>query len=308
MMTASGRKRRLWMLAGVLFLLVAGLLWHAGSLQQRSRKEVRKAIPAPAAVVTKKLAAPAAAEAVSGPDDASAVRKKLPPQPPVAEPAPAPALPATTITPPIATESPAVADAEKTPAAAGAPETAAGPAPAPAEPPAMAPAPPAAPSAPPPPPPKVAKAQTERGSFPFSILISSCREKENALAALAGFQRAGPAHIVRSEVKGKGAWWRVLTGLYRSTEEAGQARKALGVPGAVVVRTPFANRLGAFPSEAAAADAAARVKALGHFPYSIRGPDGSVELVVGAFLAESEAENLQRELRAQGVAAEVIRR
>ena len=155
---------------------------------------------------------------------------------------------------------------------------------------------------------KVARGKTERGAFPFSVLLSSCREKENALAALAGSRQAGPVYIVRSEVQGKGAWWRVLTGLYGSADEAGRAIRALGLPDAVVVRTPFANRLGIFPSEAAAAEAAARVKARGYFPYSIRGSDGSVELVVGAFLAEIEAEKLQRELKAQGIAAEVIRR
>lgn len=310
MMTATGRKKRLLVLAGLLLLLVVGLLWHAGSLLQNSRREVRKTIPkteAPAAVVTKKLAAPAAAEAVSVAGDAPTVRKKLPPAPLVPEAAPAPAPAATESAPPGSPVSLTPAEAETIPAAAAVPETAAGPAPSPAEPPVSAPAPAAAPPASPPPPIKVAKAKMGRGSFPFSILLSSCREKENALAALAGFQGAGPVYIVRSEVKGKGAWWRVLTGLYRSVDEAGQARKALGVPGAVVVRTPFANRLGVFPSEAAA-DAAARVKALGYFPYSIRGSDGSVELVVGAFLAGSEAENLQREMQAQGIASEVIRR
>jgi hypothetical protein len=310
MMTASGRKKRLFMLAGLLLLLVAGLLWHAGTLLQSSRKEVRKSIPqaaAPAAVVTKKLAAPVSAEAVPAGGDALVVRNKLPPHPPVAAAALAPAPAATGSAPPGTPESSAAAAAETAPAAAVL-VTAAGPALPAAEPPAPVPAPAAAPPAPSPPL-KVAKAKTERGSFPFSILLSSCREKENALAALTSFQRTGaPLYIVPSAVKGKGGWWRVLTGLYRSADEAGQARKALGIPGAVVVRTPYANHLGAFPSEAAAADAAARVKALGYFPYMLQGAEGSVELVVGAFLAEIEAENLQRELKAQGIPSEVIRR
>jgi hypothetical protein len=315
MMTASGRKKRLFTLVGLLVLLVVGLLWHAGTLMHTSRKEVRKQIPrvagasAPAAVVTKKLAAPAPAEALPAAGDALTVHKKLPLPAPVAEAPPAPAPPSAQSAPPGTSEGPAAAAAEEAPAAAAVPVAAAGPAHPSAEPPLPTPASAPAPSAPLPPPATAAKANVERGALPFSILLSSCREKENALAALGSFQRTGSApYIVRSEVKGRGAWWRVLTGAYTTVDEAARAQKALGVPGAVVVRTPFANRLGVFSSEAAAADAAARLHALGFFPYSIRVLDGSVELVAGAFIASAEAESLQRELQAQGIAAEVIRR
>jgi cell division septation protein DedD len=77
---------------------------------------------------------------------------------------------------------------------------------------------------------------------------------------------------------------------------------------AVVVKTPFANLVGAYPSEAGAAEMAARLGKLGHFPYTVKGPKNSVQLVVGAFLAKPAAEKLQRELAAQGIASQVVQR
>lgn len=313
MMTASGRKKRLFTLAGLLLLLVAGLLWHAGALLQSSRKEVRKAVPRaagappPAAVVTKKLAEPASTEAIAGSGAAMTVRKKLPALPAVVAAVPFSAPKATESLPLQASEGSAAPGVASDPVAA--PPAAASPAPPAAEPPAPAPAAASAAPAPPKPAAPADISKTGQAAFPYSILLSSCREKENALAALSRFRRSGAAlYIVRSEVKGKGAWWRVMSGAYRSADEAGQARKALGDSGAVVVRTPFANRLGAFSSEAAAAVAMAQAKALGYFPYLMQGAGGSVELLVGAFPAEAEAKNLQRELKVQGVASEVVRR
>ncbi|RPJ75147.1 MAG: SPOR domain-containing protein, partial [Desulfobacteraceae bacterium] len=177
--------------------------------------------------------------------------------------------------------------------------------------PAAADSPPAAAAAPPPAPlpaptPTIAASSTP---LPFSLLLSSCRDKANAAAALPQFRRAGVSpHIVRTAVKGKGEWWRVMSGSYGSTEEAVQAKKALGFNDAVVVRTPFAALIGEYPSEKAAADAAAHASAKGVFPYFIPRPAGAVGLVAGAYLTQAEAESLQRELKTQGVATKIVRR
>jgi cell division septation protein DedD len=77
---------------------------------------------------------------------------------------------------------------------------------------------------------------------------------------------------------------------------------------AVVVKTPFANLVGAYPSEAGATEMAARLGRLGHFPYTVKGPKDSVQLVVGAFLTKPAAEKLQRELAAQGIPSQVFQR
>ncbi len=295
-MADSGKKKRLVTLVGLLIVLLLGALWLAGNVMQSSRgsrKDVRAhAGQSQPVVVKKQLPAPAGSAANLGEGaELAMVRKKLP-QPPPAPELPPSAAPAPE--PPQAAEAPPPAQEEK-----------------PAE---TAPA-AAAVSLPPPPPakPEPAKpperAGTERFAAPFSILLSSCRDKENALAGLPFYRQAGlTPYVVQTDLGNKGTWWRTLTGSFKSLDEASHAKKAFKLADAVVVKTPFANLVGAYPSEADAAEMAARLGKLGHFPYAVPGPKNSVQLVVGAFLTKPAAEKLQRELAAQGIASQVVQR
>jgi len=295
-MADSGKKKRLVTLVGLLIVLLLGALWLAGNVMQSSRgsrKDVRAhAGQSQPVVVKKQLPAPAGSAANLGKGaELAMVRKKLP-QPPPAPELPPSAAPAPE--PPQAAEAPPPAQEEK-----------------PAE---TAPA-AAAVSLPPPPPakPEPAKpperAGTERFAAPFSILLSSCRDKENALAGLPFYRQAGlRPYVVQTDLGNKGTWWRTLTGSFKSLDEASHAKKAFKLADAVVVKTPFANLVGAYPSEADAAEMAARLGNLGHFPYAVPGPKNSVQLVVGAFLTKPAAEKLQRELAAQGIASQVVQR
>jgi hypothetical protein len=295
-MADSGKKKRLVTLVGLLIVLLLGALWLAGNVMQSSRgsrKDVRAHAGQPQPVVVKKqLPAPAGSAANLGEGaELAMVRKKLPQPPPVPE---LPPSAAPVPEPPQAAEAPPPAQEEK-----------------PAE---TAPA-AAAVSLPPPPPakPEPAKpperAGTERFAAPFSILLSSCRDKENALAGLPFYRQAGlRPYVVQTDLGNKGTWWRTLTGSFKSLDEASHAKKAFKLADAVVVKTPFANLVGAYPSEADAAEMAARLGNLGHFPYAVPGPKNSVQLLVGAFLTKPAAEKLQRELAAQGIASQVVQR
>ena len=310
-MADSGKKKRLVTLVGLLIVLLLGALWLAGNVMQSSRgsrKEVRAQAGQPQPVVVKKqLPAPAGSAANLGEGaELAMVRKKLP-QPPPAPELPPSAAPAPE--PPQAAEAPPPAQEEK-PAETAPAAAAVSPPPPTAGPPDA----PAAPTAPPPPvKPEPAKpperARTERIAAPFSILLSSCRDRENALAGLPYYRQAGlRPYVVQTDLGDKGTWWRTLTGSFKSLDEASHAKKAFNLADAVVVKTPFANLVGAYPSEAGAAEMAARLGKLGHFPYTVPGPKNSVQLVVGAFLAKPAAEKLQRELAAQGIASQVVQR
>jgi hypothetical protein len=309
-MADSGKKKRLVTLVGLLIVLVLGALWLAGNVMQSSRgsrKEVRAQAGQPQPVIVKKLPAPAgsAANPADGAEPAM-VRKKFPQPPPAPEPPPS-AVPAPE--PPKAAEALPPAR-EETPAETAPAAATVSPAPPPAGTP-VAQAPPAA--LPPPAKPEPAKpperARTERFAAPFSILLSSCRDRENALAGLPYYRQAGlTPYVVQTDLGDKGTWWRTLTGSFKSLDEASQAKQAINLADAVVVKTPFANLVGAYPSEAGAAEMAARLGKLGHFPYTVKGPKNSVQLVVGAFLAKPAAEKLQRELAAQGIASQVVQR
>ena len=309
-MADSGKTKRLVTLMGLLIVLVLGALWLAGNVMQGSRggqKEAwAQAVPPQPAVVKKKLSAAAgSAAAIDQGAEPAMVRKKLPQPPPAPEPLPS-AAPAPE--PPKAAEAslPAIPEkpAETAPSAAAVspPPPTAGPPVAQAAP--AAPAPVKSEPAKPP-----ERARTERVSAPFSILLSSSRDRQNALADLLHYRRAGlTPYVVQTDLGDKGTWWRTLTGSFKSLEEASHAKKALNLADAVVVKTPFADLVGAYPSEAAAAEMAARLVKLGHFPYTVKGPKNSVQLVVGAFLVKPAAEKLQRELAAQGIASQVVQR
>jgi hypothetical protein len=306
-MADFGKKKRRVALGGLLIVLLLGALWLAGNVMQSSRgsrKEVRAQAGQPV-VVKKKLPAPAesAANSAEGAEPAM-VRKKLPPPP-------APELPpaaASAPEPPQAAEAPPPAREEKP--AEAAPAAAAV---SPTSPPAGPPVAQALPVPPPPAKPELAKpperARTERFAAPFSILLSSCRDRENALAGLPHYRQAGlTPYVVQTDLGDKGTWWRTLSGSFKSLDEASYAKQAFNLADAVVVKTPFANLVGTYPSAAGAAEMIARLGTLGYFPYTVQGPKDTVQLVVGAFPAKPAAEKLQRELAAQGIASQVVQR
>jgi hypothetical protein len=246
------------------------------------------------------------------------VRKKLPELtpavPPSVESQPAPA-PAAQPPAPELEKPKAVAASEPTlPAAAPLPE----PVPVP-PPPAVPPAPAKIETPKPEPAPVAAKVETPkpetapagvtRAAYPFSILLSSCKEKENALAAMAGYRQTGLApYIVRTDLGGRGIWWRTLTGHYRTLAEATQAKNALKLSDAVVVKTPYANLIGQYGSETEASEAAHRVTQKEVFPYVVKGPGPSFQLMAGAFSSQQAAEIHRRELDARGVSTRTVQR
>jgi hypothetical protein len=273
-----------------------------------SRKEVRAQAGQPV-VVKKKLPAPAenTANSVEGAEPAM-VRKKLPPPLPASELTPA-AAPALEPEPPQAAEAPPPVREEK-PAETAPAAAAVSPTSPPAGPPAAQalPAPPTPPAKPEPAKP-AERDKTERFAAPFSILLSSCRDRENALAGLPHYRRAGLApYVVQTDLGDKGVWWRTLSGSFKSLDEAAHAKQAFNLADAVVVKTPFANLVGTYPSAAGAVEMIARLGTLGYFPYTVQGPKDTVQLVVGAFSAKPAAEKLQGELAAQGIASQVVQR
>jgi len=151
--------------------------------------------------------------------------------------------------------------------------------------------------------------KSERGAYPFSLLLSSNRGRENALSTLPGYRRKGLSpYLVHTDLGEKGKWWRTLFGHYRSLEDALQAQKTLNIENAVAVKTPFANLIGDYPSANQADETAMRLTQKGLFPYVVKGAGGTAQLLVGAFPTREAAEQQQRELEGQGIAARTIRR
>jgi cell division septation protein DedD len=262
--------------------------------------------PAPAVVETVEPPAPEATAAGSGTTPGKEPGAAVPAAAGGAPPAAAGA-PAASTQPPAAAAAPAAAPAVK-----GSAATPAGPAPAP-QPRAMTSRPPAAGketrSPKPGSEPLARKTPAERASMPYSILLASHRQKENALEELPRYRQSGlTPYVVLTEVGSKGAWWRTLCGQYKSLAEALQTQKTLKLSDAVVVRTPYANLVGEYADGKDAAQMSVRLSQMGLFPYTLKGPGNMVMLLVGAFATQEAAEQNRGELQGKGINAQTIER
>jgi len=309
-MTALKRKTRRYLMVGLMFVFMPGLLWDVGQFMaelQAVRNLGQNEGALDRTVGNHWNAGFGAGVAYAAESSQPAlVRKKLPELTPA--------------TPPPRVESPPAPQAPAAPPAATEPEKPKGVAASEPAPPAAAPLPEPVPVPPPPvAPPAPAKIETPkpepapvsptRAAYPFSILLSSCKERENALAALSGYRQTGlTPYIVRTDLGGKGIWWRTLTGHYRTLAEATQAKNALKLSDAVVVKTPYANLIGQYGSESEAAEAANRVTQKEVFPYVVKGPGPSFQLMAGAFSSQQAAEIHRRELDARGVSTRTVQR
>ena len=139
-------------------------------------------------------------------------------------------------------------------------------------------------------------------------MLASCQDRRNAEAALASYRRLGLApYVVQTDLGPKGVWWRTLTGAYPSYDEAMAAKQGPALAQAVVVKTPYANLVGEYGTDAEATAAATALARKGLFPYLLKG-SGSVQLLTGAFPAQAAAEDYRRELEALGIAARTVQR
>jgi cell division septation protein DedD len=157
--------------------------------------------------------------------------------------------------------------------------------------------------------PKPKAVSAARTAYPFSILLSSCKERGNAVASLSAYRRTGlTPYIVQTDLGGKGLWWRTLMGYYRTPEEASRAKNALKIGDAVVVKTPYANLIGQYESETEAAEAMARLDPKAVFAYIVKGSENSFQVMTGAFPSPQAAETQQRELEARGITTSTVLR
>jgi cell division septation protein DedD len=153
------------------------------------------------------------------------------------------------------------------------------------------------------------KTTAEHASTPYSILLASHRQKENALEELPRYRQSGlTPYLVLTEVGSKGVWWRTLCGQYKSLAEALQAQKTLKLSDAVVVHTPYANLVGEYADGKDAAQMSVRLSQMGLFPYTIKGPGNMVMLLVGAYSTRQAAEQNRGELQGKGINAQTILR
>ncbi|MGD8962401.1 MAG: SPOR domain-containing protein [Desulfobacterales bacterium] len=142
---------------------------------------------------------------------------------------------------------------------------------------------------------------------PYSIMLSSCRLPQSARKIVSDYTKAGlRPYIVKVKFENGDEWLRVLTGHYQTRHEAIQAKKDQQLSKAIVKRTPYTNLIGTYGSPDEMQADLQQVKKLGYSPYFLQTPAGQFKLLVGAFVTEKGAQNLQAELQAKGIQNTVV--
>ena len=142
---------------------------------------------------------------------------------------------------------------------------------------------------------------------PYSIMLSSCRLPQSARKIVSDYKKAGlTPYVVKVKFQNGDEWLRVLTGHYQTRLAAIQAKKDQQLSSAIVKRTPYTNLIGTYASLDEMQADLQKVRKLGYSPYYLKTPAGQLKLLVGAFVTEEGAQNLQVELQAKGIQNTVV--
>ena len=150
--------------------------------------------------------------------------------------------------------------------------------------------------------------------YPYMIQVGSYKSKEDAIREAMILRDKGDSVCVsHARIAGKGDWYRVLVGFYRTPEEAQKAALELKnreYHHAFVVRPPFTVELGIFSGYEKLKKLKAHLISKGYSAYSLpnRATKNKIRLLVGAFWTEKEAETVTKDLQKEGLKPKVVRR
>ena len=150
--------------------------------------------------------------------------------------------------------------------------------------------------------------------YPYMIQVSSYKKREDSEREAMILRDKGDAVCISHvRIAGKGDWYRVLVGFYRTPEEAKQAvleLKKREYDHAFVVRPPFTVELGIFSDNEKLKKHEAELVSKGYSAYDL--PNGKakneIRLLVGAFWTEKEAQTVTNKLLKEGFTPKVVRR
>ena len=154
---------------------------------------------------------------------------------------------------------------------------------------------------------KTAASEKQKSAYPYSIMLSSCRLPQSASKIVSNYQKVGLApYVVKVKFDKGDEWLRVLSGHYKTRQEALKAIQENRLSNVIVKKTPYTNLIGTYTSTDKMQAKLQQIKALGYSPYFIKTHTGQFNLVVGAFVTKEGAENKKTELQSKGIQSTVI--
>ncbi len=150
--------------------------------------------------------------------------------------------------------------------------------------------------------------------YPYAIQVGSYRDEKDALQEAMILREKGDSVCVsHARITGKGDWYRVIVGFYRTPQAAQKAAlelKKREYRNAFVIRRPFAVEIGVFSGDEKLKNTETRLVANGYSAYTLpsRDVNNKFRLLVGAFYTENDAETVIKNLQKEGLNPEVVRR
>jgi cell division protein FtsN len=148
-----------------------------------------------------------------------------------------------------------------------------------------------------------------QGEYPYSIYLGSLKTLDQAKKAVSLHANKGiQAYWVKVHFKEKGEWYRIYAGHFKDLQEADGFAQARGITEKETLKTEYASLIGAYSQSKDFDDRVKAISDLGYSSYTIKGSDGKLKLLVGAYVTEEAAEQQRQDLMARGIENRVIKR
>jgi cell division septation protein DedD len=150
--------------------------------------------------------------------------------------------------------------------------------------------------------------------YPYAIQVGSYQDEKDSLReAMILREKGDPVCVSHAQITGKGDWYRVIVGFYRTPQEAQKASvelKKREYRNAFVIRRPFAVEIGVFSGDEKLKNIETQLITNGYSAYTlpVREVNNKFRLLVGAFYTENEAETVTKNLQREGLKPKVVRR
>jgi capsular exopolysaccharide synthesis family protein len=156
---------------------------------------------------------------------------------------------------------------------------------------------------------KAVPTPVSQGEYPYSIYLSSLKTLDQAKRAISVYAGKGiQAYWVKVHFKEKGEWYRIYAGYFKDRQEAEGFAQARGITEKETLKTEYANLIGAYSQSKDFDDRVKAISDLGYSSYTVKGSDGKLKLLVGAYVTEEAAEQQRQDLMARGIENRVIKR
>jgi succinoglycan biosynthesis transport protein ExoP len=148
-----------------------------------------------------------------------------------------------------------------------------------------------------------------QGEHPYSIYLGSLKTLDQAKRAIAMYANKGiQAYWVKVQFKEKGEWYRIFAGHFKYPQEAEGFAQARGITEKETMKTEYANLIGVYSQPSDFDEKVKAISDLGYSAYTLKGRDGKLKLLVGAYVTEEGAEQQRQDLIGKGIENRVVRR